>query len=256
MRSISSGIALSLCLLVANAAVAAPPQQLGVAPMPSVLFFWDKATLPIWVEASAAVDEAGRVRSYLFGEEAAGIQRQLDKLAAADCLRFEKVHQDHVYPPRRENLDDAAEDSRTRLLARVTNKAFGFSGAVPGQLLQVVPIRAFTEALPERHYYFFVPAGKFRLDKRLICQEDPDYAEPPEVGSEVFLFIAGAPVGTEGNLLFVYGPGDIVPVARDGSLSLPRQYRSAAAAAKSATPRSKAELIDRLDRAFPQKVWR
>ena len=101
----------------------------------------------------------------------------------------------------------------------MTNKAFGiYSGFIPGQLLQVEPLKTFGKPLPEKHYDFFVPVGRFSLGKRLICKEDTSYAEPPEVGAKVFLFIAGPPEGRDKNLLMVYGPGDVVPVGRDGSL--------------------------------------
>lgn len=231
--------------------------DLGPAPVPDLLYATPESTSPIWASAPVSVGRDGKVRSKLFGDFAPGLQQELER-PAQGCLGFETAHVDSILPPPRSTLDDAVKHSWTRILARVTNREFGiYSGFVPGQLLQVVPIETFGKALPEQHYYAFVPVGSFRLGDRTICKEDATYARPPAVGDEVFLFIAGPPLGIDGNLLMIYGPGDIVPVGPDGVLSLPRHYALRdGLTQKSQRAPSKEEMLDRLGREFRHEVWR
>ena len=255
MEKSAYSIVLTVLLVASSAAAAdAGGGVAGPAPMPTELYMGPDSPLPVWVDASAVFDEHGNLRSELFGDEATDLARQLGE-SGESCLEFENAHISYAQPPPRGSLDQAVEHSRTRLLAEVTNKAFGiYSGFIPGQLLQVVPLKAFGEPLPAKHYYFFIPMGRFPLGQRLICKQDASYAEPPEVGGKVFLFIAGVPRGRDENLLVVYGPGDIVPVGRDGSLWLPKHYaQPQGAVEKSSGPTSKDELLNRLEEALPER---
>ena len=247
LKSILTSLVLSSLLI--GSAVAEPTARVAPEPMPELLYIGADSPLPVWVEASSAVDENGQLRTELFGNAGMAFEREMRKTNGI-CMPFTDAHISYALPPRRASLDDAVEHSRTRLLAEVTGKAYGiYSGLVPGQLLQVVPVRTFGKPLPRQHYYFFVPVGRFALGEIEICKEDAAYAEPPEVGGEVFLFIAGPPRGTEENLLVTYGPGDVVPVGRDGSLWLPRSYDRSAKSG--VPPTSRALLLDRLDHRFP-----
>jgi len=193
---------------------------------PSIIQFPGETREPIWVAASEAVDSSGHARPDTMGTWGAKLlQAQLDLSDTDGCLRFTPSYDEPASPPRRLTVDDAISDSRTVILARVTNQAFGFFGAaVPGQLIQVEIERVFGPPLPRQPYYFFIPIGDFTVGHRLICQSDSTYPHAPVIGMEVFLFIAGAPQGQNHDLLYTYGPGDIALVERDGSLTLAPQY--------------------------------
>lgn len=113
--------------------------------------------------------------------------------------------------------------SEVVLLARVTARAFGFYDLMPGQLLQVEPVMSFSSRLTAPRYYFFVPIGRFKVGDAEICKTDTRYAEPPEVGDEVFLFV-DKPADLTGTLFHIQTAGDVVPVDAHGLLRFPRQY--------------------------------
>jgi len=113
--------------------------------------------------------------------------------------------------------------SEVALLARVTARAFGFYDLMPGQLLQVEPVVSFGSRLSEPRYYFFVPIGRFKIGGAELCKTDTRYAEPPEVGDEVFLFV-DKPADLTGTLFHVQTAGDVVPVDAHGALRFPHQY--------------------------------
>src|SRR4051794_7986297 len=81
----------------------------------------------------------------------------------------------------------------TAVLARVTGKAYGFFGGIPGQLLRFSPTKAFGRRLQTSSpaYYVFMPIGRFSVGNTEICKSDIRYAEPPEIGGEAFLLLGG-----------------------------------------------------------------
>jgi hypothetical protein len=220
-------------------------------------------TLPIWADASVVLLENGEPNSAIFGDNTRGIREILEQPAdnpiyyngkvvgyggvagatradkpiyvdgrivgysgapsAPGCRDVGPTYIDYAAPPPRATLEDAVAHSEIALLGRVTAKAYGFSDGTPGQLLQIQPILSHGHPLSQPRYYFFVPIGKFHLRGVLICKMDQRYADPPDVGGEVFLFVA-KPVDPAGVLLQIYDPGDVVAVNPDGSLRLPRQY--------------------------------
>ncbi|HVT60994.1 MAG TPA: hypothetical protein VHR45_21705 [Thermoanaerobaculia bacterium] len=212
-------------------------------PIPKTLTL-NNATLPTWVDASVALTEDGKLNPDVWGSETRRIREILetpsdhpvffndkvvgysDRSSAEGCRPVGATFFDYPDPPRRGTLDQAITDSHVALLGRVTDKAFGFYAADPGQLLQIEPLRSYGHPLPKARYYFFVPIARFRFAGVDICKTDERYAEPPAIGDEVFLFV-GKPADRSGVLLDVLDPGDIVPVAPEGSLRLPRQYSAA-----------------------------
>lgn len=80
-----------------------------------------------------------------------------------------------------------------------------------------------------------------------ICKTDERYAEPPEIGAEVFLFVF-KPEDTSGVFFKVFDAGDIVPVQPDGSLRLPPQYAANEQGTDSRTSalRTKSDLLARI----------
>jgi hypothetical protein len=181
------------------------------------------ATLPIWIDASVAITENGAPNRAVWGEYTGRITELLQKPASGGCLEVGPAYEETPLPPPRGTLEDAVAHSAVALLGVVTDKAYGFYSGVPGQLLQIKPERSYGQALSKARYYFFVPVGQFQIGGVDICKTDPRYAEPPEIGGEVFLFVQ-APADLTGTLLHVLNPGDVVPVDARGALRLPAQY--------------------------------
>lgn len=228
------------------------------------------ATLPIWAEASVVLTEDGVPNPAVWGDDTGRIREILETPADGPiyyngkivgysgvpnpqpgCRNVGQTYVDYVEPPPRATLEDAVTHSQVALLGRVTDRAYGFSGGAPGQLLQIEPVRSFGHALSQARYYFFVPIGRFSIGGVTICTTDWRYAEPPDIGGEVFLFVFD-PVDPAGVLLHVMDAGDIVPVNPDGSLRLPRQYAADEqdATRRASTPRTKSGLLARL------QAWR
>jgi hypothetical protein len=225
-------------------------------------------TLPIWAEASVVLTEDGKPNPAVWGNDTTRIREILETPAdrpiyyngkvigysgtgyppTPGCRDVGPTYNDYPDPAPRGTLEDAVTHSEVALLGRVIGKAYGFSGDAPGQLLQIEPIRSFGYPLSQPRYYFFVPNGRFRIGGVMICTTDHRYAEPPDIGAEVFLFVDNRPVDPAGVLLHVMDAGDVVPVNSDGSLRLPRQYTEAQqdATRRASTPRMKADLLARL----------
>jgi hypothetical protein len=255
------------CLLL-TAASTAPRigQALQISersyPIPKTLTMVN-ATLPIWADASVVLTEDGKPNPAIWGDDTTRIREILeqpddnpiyynDKIIRYSgvpnpqpgCRNVGQGNVDTVEPPPRATLDDAVTHSEIALLGRVTARAYGFSDTGPGQLLQIQPIQAFGCPLSQPRYYFFEPFGRFRVGGVTICTTHYLYADPPDIGGEVFLFV-DRPVDPAGVLLHVIDAGDVVPVNPDGSLRLPRQYAAGeqAAARRAGTPQTKSDLL-------------
>jgi hypothetical protein len=209
-------------LLTAPALSQSSPPTGRSYPIPKTLTL-NHATLPIWIDASVAITENGEPNRAVWGEYTGRITELLQKPASGKCLDVGSAFEETPMPPPRATLDDAVTHSDVALLGLVTDKAYGFYSGAPGQLLQIEPERSYGRRLDKARYYFFVPVARFQIGGVEICKTDPRYAEPPDVGSEVFLFVQ-PPADPTGTLLHVVNPGDVVPVGPGGALRLPAQY--------------------------------
>ncbi|HXO41571.1 MAG TPA: hypothetical protein VN999_08995 [Thermoanaerobaculia bacterium] len=233
--------------------------------MPKTLSLPHQA-LPIWAEASVAVSADGEPNPTVWGQEPTRIHeilttpaddpiyfngkivRYQNEQSAPGCRDVGTTYFDYPEPPRRGTVDEAIADSAVAVLGRVTDKAYGFSSGQPGQLFQIEPVRSYGYPLTQARYYFFVPVGRFTVGGVTICKTDERYAEPPDVGSEVFLFV-GKPEDTTGVYFFVYSAGDVVPVDPDGSLRLPPQYTAneqQGTAPRASALRTRSDLLARI----------
>jgi hypothetical protein len=95
-----------------------------------------------------------------------------------------------------------------------------------------------------RAYYAFIPIGDFAVAGKHICASSSDYATPPDIGAEVFVFT----YPPDGEMLTIANAGDVVPVAADGELMLPRQYATEhpRGVVHSEQKMTKDDLIDRI----------
>jgi hypothetical protein len=260
----SAGALLLIAVLTAPAVAQAPPSSDHSYPMPKVLFLPPPAH-PVWAEASAAVSADGEPNPAVWGSEPTRIREILttpadnpiyfndklvgyrDKQSAPGCRDVGTTYFDYPEPPPRGTLDDAITNSEVAVLGRVTDRAYGFSSGQPGQLLQIKPVRSYGYPLSQARYYFFVPIGRFTVAGVTICKTDERYAEPPDIGGEVFLFV-GKPQDTAGVFFFVYDAGDIVPVEANGALRLPPQYavNEQGVASRASAVRTESDLLARI----------
>ena len=221
--------------------------------------------LPIWAEASVAVSADGEPNPAIWGSEPPRIHeilttpadnpiyyngkiiRYQSEPSVPGCRDVGITYFDYPEPPPRGTLDDAIMSSEVAVLGRVTDKAYGFSAGEPGQLFQIEPVSSYGYPLAQARYYFFVPIGRFTVGGVTICKTDERYAEPPDIGGEVFLFVF-KPEDTAGVFFFVYNAGDIVPVGPDGSLRLPPQYAAneQGTAPRAAALRTRSDLLARI----------
>jgi hypothetical protein len=260
--------ALLLVAALADPAVAQMrPSSEHSYPIPTILSLHYQDVLPIWAEASIAVSANGKPNPAVFGSAAAGRIHEIMTTPADNAIYFNgkivgyqsepsapgcrdvgTTYFDYPEPPPRGTLDDAITSSDVAVLGRVTAKAYGFSTGDPGQLFQIEPVRSYGYPLTQARYYFFVPIGRFTVGGVTICKTDERYAEPPDIGGEVFLFVF-KPEDTSGTFFFIYNAGDIVPVDPDGSLRLPRQYAAdeqQGAAPRAAALRTRSDLLARI----------
>jgi hypothetical protein len=208
----------------------------------------DYSTLPIWVEETKILDATGLPNRELLGDSTGTIQRILQTPERNGCHHEGAISVDYAGAPPRGSLTEAVRTARIAVLAKITAKAPGMYGGIPGELFQIRPETETTHLLKsDDYYYFFIPIGSLRIGKELICKDDDAYGAVPEVGGEVFLFI-GATVGLKRHLLYVYGPGDVVSVSRNGSLLLPPHFQVAESSANlpGAGMRTKAALLQRM----------
>jgi hypothetical protein len=261
------GSLLLIAVLTPPAAAQARPTSEHSYPIPETLSS-PIQELPLWAEASVAVAADGELNPAVWGSETGRIREILttpadnpiyynDKIVAYQgvqgqpeepgCRNVGTTFFDYPDPPRRATLDDAITNSEVAVLGRVTNKAYGFSGGEPGQLLQIEPVRSYGHPLSQPRYYFFVPVGRFTVGGVKICKTDDRYAKPPDIGDKVFLFV-GMPEDTPGVFFRIYSAGDIIPVAPGGSLRLPRHYAAdePGAALRASPLRSESDLLARI----------
>jgi hypothetical protein len=255
---------LLIALLIAPAVVQARPGSEHSYPIPKTLSL-PIQELPIWAEASVAVAADGEPNPAVWGSETARIREILATAAdspiyhdarivgyrehpsAPGCHHVGTTHFDFPDSPRRGTLDEAISSSEVAVLGRVTNRAYGFSGGEPGQLLQIEPVRSYGQPLSQPRYYFFVPVGRFTVAGVTICKTDERYAKPPDIGDKVFLFVAKTE-DSPGVFFPIYDAGDVVPVAPDGSLRLPGRYAAGeqGVTLRASVPRSESDLLARI----------
>jgi hypothetical protein len=259
------GTLLLVAALTGPAVTQARPSSEPSYPMPKTLSLPSQSH-PIWAETSVAVSADGEPNPAVWGKEPTRIHeilttpadnpiyfngkivRYQNEQSAPGCRDVGTTYFDYPEPPRRGTVDEAIANSEVAVLGRVTAKAYGFSAGDPGQLFQIEPVRSYGYPLSQARYYFFVPVGRFTVGGVTICKTDERYAEPPEVGSEVFLFV-GKPEDTAGVFFFVYSAGDIVPVNPDGSLRLPPQYAAneqQGTAPQASALRTRSDLLARI----------
>lgn len=191
-------------------------------PVPKTITIKD-ARLPIWVDADVAVTPDGQPNAAVLGPYSERLSEIIAAASSGECYEVPEIFIDHASAPDRHSLDLAIETAPIAMHAVVTAKRFGFHGFVPGQLLQVRPLRGFGARRPDRAFYYaFMPVGTFNVAGAQICKTDARYATVPEVGEELLLLV-NEPADPARQLLTVYGPEDVVTFSQD-AVRLPRAF--------------------------------
>jgi hypothetical protein len=198
------------------------------------------AQAPAWVDASIAVTPEGTVNGEVLPEHGAGVAAMLALLRTNGCVLVGPMIQDRPFTRQRGSFEDLITHSPRRFWVPSVEKYYGFWAGILWQLLQVTPERVFGNRLTREYYYYFVPAGTFRVGNTTICKTDSRFATPGEIGSHVALFV-DQPADRD-NKLFVLEPEDAVGINRDGSLRLPATLAQSA----DTTRWTKSDLIDKV----------
>jgi hypothetical protein len=211
----------------------ATPQDIGAAPghLPKVHYVPNRmASYPLWIEKSMLLNPDRSVNTDLVHPSVVAVIKALRRTPAeAGCVRVRAEPEDSIGVPPRGSIEEGTRNSRLVVLGEVTERAYGFKAYVPGQLLRVVPeetLKGVPRDVPA--YFAFVPVGNFHLGVMPLCKTDDLFADPPQVGDEVLLFVPAGPDPDEDErepFLELEDDKGLVTVRSDGTVSLPRAWR-------------------------------
>jgi hypothetical protein len=199
--------------------------------IPRVLHIPNAGTpYPAWVAAERVLTPSGEIDPSLFSLSDRLIIGQYLRMPAREgCIRLRhelQIEEPTAAGPKaaRQNLASTAKSAGWVLNATVTARAAGFSASLPGTLLEIVP-EEILKGPRDRggvHYIFF-PVGTFSVGGIKICKTDDDYADLPEVGEHVLLFI-DLFWRNEDRFLWAGGDSGIISINKEGLVSLPKRY--------------------------------
>ncbi len=231
------------------------PQDIGALPghLPKAHFaprgMSGSAAYPIWIDASLLLNGDGSVNTGLVPPDAVpDVKAILARASTGGCVQIGAFFEDLVNPPERNSIEQAVRSSRLVILGKVTERSFGMSGPIPGQLLRVVPEEVFkgqSRSVPA--YFVFMPVGTFQIGSATVCKTDSRYAAPPAVGDHVLLFGPEEPSCRDCRdepYLEVGDDGGIITFHDDQAPSLPQRYRGAPG--PKPRPASPEELVARV----------
>jgi hypothetical protein len=211
------------------------PQDIGAQPghLPKVHYIPSRmpyGKYPLWVDASMIFNPDGSVNATLIMPEGQHvISALLAKPREHGCVPAGPVMEDLVNAPDRDTIEDATKNSRLVVLGTVTEKAFGLSGDIFGQLLRVEPQEIF-KGLPRTvpAYFVFMPVGDVKLRGVTICKTDSRYPKAPEIGDQVLLFAPDEPnwqADQNEPYLELLDDGGIVTISSDSTVSQPARFQ-------------------------------
>ena len=200
---------------------------------------------PIWVDAKSMVTPSGDLRTDIIApSELTAMRDYLATPPQKGCITVGPVYEDMALPPRR-SIEEGTTNSRLVILGTVTAAAPGFSGAIPGQLLQVMPIEVL-KGQPRKTdtYYVFFPVGRVKLGKADLCKTDPRYPEVPHVGDRIVVFAPDTfPWKEDESFLEPLDEGGFITIHSGGIVSLPGRFGSLDAKSRSS---QETDLLERI----------
>lgn len=230
-------VGLWTCLIVATVVVG----QAGV--IPDTLHSPDRER-PVWVRADRALTPDGTIDPELFDEgERRVIQGFLALPQTGGCIRLGVTRPDEKLAiagePEPTDLQSAVRAADWVVVAKVTARAGGFHGSLPGTLLELQPTEVF-KGPQGRSWaqHVFMPVGTVVLGESTLCKSDPQRAALPEIGDEALLL---ADLSARDRLgLLPTDAAAITVLSRDGRVSLPHLLRGGARAKR---PMTREELL-------------
>lgn len=255
MKRLTRAICLLPSLILPGGMQAAASESRGQAAPPSppaiprVIARVPGATAT-WVEASRVLTPSGEVDPKLFSpDDAKDFRRMLDRPEVGGCIYGGSTFLDELVilgetPSPARSLADALKSSELILVGTVTNKSYGFSSGIAGQLVQVRPDVLIKDSKgAQDDYYLFIPVGTFKVGSKTICKVDSREAPAPEIGEQVALFVRST---TRGDSAFIHPiEASHITIKSDGSLLAPDRL-------KSGLPTTKRELLQILAKAAAQ----
>jgi hypothetical protein len=221
-------LTLALAMIVFPlSAVAATPNPSPQPAMPHLLYRNGDARHAVFLDASVVIDQGGKLkRDAPLDRFAEKILR--DVLAGPSingCIAVGEFYFDYINLPRRFSLQSAVTAADFVVEGKVTNRAYGFVGGVPGQLLRVDTISALKGLeTPLSQYYIFIPVADFTIAGVHFCKTDGRYPSPPQIGDRVFVF-GQRDFASGGEYIDTLGAAGYVRVLSDGTLLLPKSLR-------------------------------
>lgn len=197
--------------------------------MPEVLMTQSEGrTFPRWVAAERVLDPSGEIDSSLFSADQRESLSRIMKLPEKQgCIALAGEIVDHLDPPVRENVFQAAKYARFVMIAEVTGVKGGFRGTEAGSLVQVIPAEVLKSDGREtrKPFYLFLPNGFFSVGPHRFCARNASYPSLPEIGDQVMVFIPSR-FDTSSPLLDIFDDGGVVVLKKDSSVDLPLRYRT------------------------------
>lgn len=234
---VASSFLLSCVLTAQQDAAQPPPRDIGARPghLPKVHYLPSRASssnYPFWVDASMLLNADGSVNTTLLHPAAVRLIQILRATPPAEngCVHVGHTFEDLVSPPDRNTPEQATRNSRLVLLGTVTERAYGFAGDEPGQLLRVRPDEAL-KGQPRNvpAYFVFLPVGTFKIGGLKICKTDDHYSDPPAVGEQVLLFVPDDPAWQQDQndpYIELMDEAGLIAIHADSSVSLPKRFRT------------------------------
>jgi hypothetical protein len=206
---------------------------------------------PAWVAAERVLTPSGEVDPSIFSLSDQVIIGQLLHRAAQDgCIQVGREQADESTGPERRDRQTVASMAKSAgwvFRARVTARATGFNGGVPGTLLEIVPEETLKGPSDRSGaHYIFVPVGTFSVGGKKICKTDERYPALPEAGDRVLLFV-DLFWRNEGRFLWAGGDSGIITIRKEGLVSLPKRYRAAESSLEGG---GEGELLHRIRQAL------
>jgi hypothetical protein len=248
--SLAAGAFLAGALLLSSPSIARqdaarpqPPEDIGATPghLPKTHYIPSRAassSYPFWVDASMVLNADGSPNTTLLHPATVILIENFRKNAAGkDSVAVGHYFEDQVSPPERTTLEQATRNSRLVLLGTVTERAYGFAGDEPGQLLRVTPdeiMKGQPRNVPA--YFVFMPVGTFKIGNLTIRKTDDYYSDPPAIGEQVVLFVPDSwdwQQNQQDPYLELLDPSGIVTIHSKSKVSLPKRLRQDLSAASS-----------------------
>ena len=210
------------------------PQDIGADPghLPKVHYIATRlpqGKYPFWVDSSMLLKSDGSINAPLLSAESQHlIQVVLTKPTEHGCVQAGANGEDLTNAPDRSSIEEATKTARLVILGRVTEKSYGLSIDVFGQMLRVEPqetLKGQPRSVPA--YFVFMPVGNVKVGSTTVCKTDIRYPPPPEIGDQVLLFAPNDP-DWEANqtepYLELLDDGGLVTIHPDLTVSEPKRF--------------------------------